>query len=544
MRKEIPGILQVLLMAALCTLFAATALAQDEPEPPAEPTPPPVQPPEETPEPPASPPEEEPAPPVEEPQLPPDEKTVDVPADEPVPLVTILTYLQKELGISLASAPELEEKQVQITLVGVPWRKALDEIAAKVGGKVVQEAPNLLKIVPADGEETAEEQPEETPEKAPAEEEKPAPKKTIIPCLPAEYVCGKGFVWKSDDGDYSLRIGGRMQFHWILDNYDIHRTVRPEHNSEFGIPRAYLFISGHAFRELQYLLNYRIDNGVFDDWAVIWTPTKQSGEEREKLPFDITLGHFKPVFSREFLTSSGGLSLVNRNLADAEFRLGRDDGVNITTRLLKDQLKFDLGLFNGMADSSSDNTGYRITAKLQLNLNNPPSTQGDLKKSEKPGLSLGFAYSTENDVYDFDMNGVFDDNASRWTLDAALYWQGLNVLVACFSRTQQNAKTGGPGDPYEKSLRSTGYSLQASYFVVKSRLELVALMSFVEPDVQDPRARHGATSGWQHEMRFGIGYYISGHTLKLQLDWGTVRERQTHGSLDDHQLRMQLTMSF
>jgi hypothetical protein len=407
---------------------------------------------------------------------------------------------------------------------------------------LAQDEPAPPPEQPADGEETADKQPEG--EKAPVEEEKPAPKKTVIPCPPAEYVCGKGFVWKSEDGDYSLRIGGRLQFHWILDNYDIHRPVRPEHNAEFGIPRAYLFISGHAFKELKYLLTYRIDNGVFDDWKVTWTPSRKKGEARVQLPFDITLGHFKPVFSREFLTSSGGLSMVNRNLADAEFRLGRDYGVNVTTKLAKNKLKFDLGFFNGMADSSSDNTGFRMTAKLQFDLNKPPTTQGDLVKLEKPALSLGLAYSTENDVYDFDANGVFDDNASRWTLDTTLYWQGFNIVAAYFSRTKQNAKTSGPGDPYEKALRSTGYSLQASYFVIKSKLELVALMSFVEPDVQDPRARHGATSGWQHEMRFGIGYYISGHTLKLQLDWGTVRERQTHGSLDDHQLRVQFTMGF
>ena len=544
MRDRVFVVLYTLLVTVFCAFFSISALAQDEPAPP---------------------PEEKPEQPAEEKQLPPDDRKVDVPVAAPTPLVTILTYLQKELGINLTAAPELEEKEIKIMLVGVPWRKALDEVAARAGGKVVQEGPNHLKIVPADAESPVEEQPEEAPEETPEEkpdeaeeapaeetpaeetteeEEKPAPKKTTIPCPPAEYVCGKGFVWKSEDGDYSLRIGGRLQFHWILDNYDIHRPVRPEHSAEFGIPRAYLFISGNAFRDLKYSLAYRIDKGIFDDWKVTWTPTCKSDKKIEKLPVDITLGHFKPVFSREFLTSSGGLSMVNRNLADAEFRLGRDYGVNVTTKLLENKLKFDLGFFNGLADSSQDNTGFRATTKLQLDLNKPPKTQGDLAKLEKPALSLGLAYSTENDVYDFDMNGVYDDNASRWTADIALYWQGFNILAAYFSRTQQNAKTSGPGDPYEKALRSTGYSLQASYFLVKSKLELVALMSFVEPDVQDPRARHGATSGWQHEMRFGIGYYISGHTLKLQLDWGTVRERQTHGSLDDHQLRVQFTMGF
>ena len=87
------------------------------------------------------------------------------------------------------------------------------------------------------------------------------------------------------------------------------------------------------------------------------------------------------MFSREFLTSSGGLGLVNRNAADAEFRLGRDYGLNFTGRLFEKNLRVDIGFSNGMADSSVDNTGSRITARLQLDLNKPPATQGDLKRS-------------------------------------------------------------------------------------------------------------------------------------------------------------------
>jgi hypothetical protein len=412
------------------------------------------------------------------------------------------------------------------------------EEAKETPAKKPESEPEEAKETPAEKpaskpEEIKEAQ--EKPEEPPTEGKKPQP--VIRLFSGSEYICGKGFFWKTEDEEYSLRIGGRFQFHWILDNYDIHRATRLEHNAEFGIPRAYLFFNGCA-KEVKYSLSYRIDNGIFDDWTVSWTP-KQVSES-----LDITAGHFKPRFSREFLTSSGGLSLVNRSLVDGEFRLNRDYGVNFTGRLFENKLRVDCGFFNGLADSSTDNTGFRNTGRLELNLNSPPSTQGDLKKSKKPCISLGFAFSMENDVYDFDGNTEYDDNGIRWTFDWALYWQGFNLLGAYFAQTEQNQKTTGPGDPNEKNRNAIGYSLQGSYFVIPGELELVCLMSYTEPDVKDTRARRGASAGWKHEMRFGVSYYLQGHALKIQADCGTIRERQTHGSLDDTQFRVQFTVCF
>jgi phosphate-selective porin OprO/OprP len=407
-----------------------------------------------------------------------------------------------------------------------------------LGWAIAQDRPPAVETDEQPTPEAApvtEEQPAEVAP-PPVEEKKPEPK-TSLPCAGGEYLCGKGFSWKTEDGEYSLRIGGRFQFHWILDNYDIHRATRLENNAEFGVPRAYLFVSGNAFKDFEYALNYRIDKGIFDDWTVTWTPPNKSGR------YSFTMGRFKPSFSREFLTSSGGLSLVNRNLADAQFRIDRDYGVDMTAYLIEKKLKADIGFFNGLADSSTDNTNSRLTARLQLDLNSPPSSQGDLSPSQSPRLSVGLAGSMENDVYDFDGNGEYDDNAVRWTADCAFYWQGLNVVGAYFGRVEQNQKTTGPGDPNEKNRNSLGYSLQGSFFVVPGKVELVAMMSYIVPDTDDPRARKGA-SGWRHEQRFGVGYYIDGHSLKIQADYGTVRQREAHGSLDDNQVRVQFTINF
>lgn len=393
------------------------------------------------------------------------------------------------------------------------------------------------------GVATAQEEPEKQAEPAeePVQEEEPVEESErapepgdSLPCVGGEYVCGKGFVWTTDGGEYSLRIGGMFQFHNIVNDYDHTRGIR--NHSEFGFPRAYLFVSGHASKEFKYALAYRIDNGIFDDWNVTWTPEKLQDKVSD-LKLDITMGKFKPKFSREFLTSSGSLSIVNRSLADTLFRLYRDCGINFTGKLLENKLKLDLGFFNGLGDAAVDNTRMRATTRVQLDMNKPPKTQGDPKRSKKPRLSLGFAYSFENDVYDFDGNGLYDDNGSRWTADLTMYWQGLNIICAHFQRTRENYKTTGPADPYESDLLSRGYSIQGSFFVLPKKLEVVGLMSYIEPDIQ-------VSHLWQHETRCGISYYLNGHSLKVQADCAVLRERLTQGSLDDYQVRVQFTLCF
>jgi type IV pilus assembly protein PilQ len=85
---------------------------------------------------------------AEETGLPPDSRKIDIPAAAPTPLIQILELARKELGINLTATPELEEEKVKLFLVGVRWRKALEEVAERVGGQLITVDTNWLKIVP------------------------------------------------------------------------------------------------------------------------------------------------------------------------------------------------------------------------------------------------------------------------------------------------------------------------------------------------------------------------------------------------------------
>ncbi len=80
--------------------------------------------------------------------MPRESRKIDIPAASPTPLSEILEHVRRDLGINLTASPELEGEKVKLMLVGVPWRKALEAVAERVGGQIVQVSSNWLNIEP------------------------------------------------------------------------------------------------------------------------------------------------------------------------------------------------------------------------------------------------------------------------------------------------------------------------------------------------------------------------------------------------------------
>jgi type II secretory pathway component GspD/PulD (secretin) len=82
--------------------------------------------------------------------LPPEDRKVDVPAEKATPLKDILGYIQDQLGpgVNITAAKELEEVTIEKkVLIGVGWKKALEDIAESVGGQLTYPSDNWVKIV-------------------------------------------------------------------------------------------------------------------------------------------------------------------------------------------------------------------------------------------------------------------------------------------------------------------------------------------------------------------------------------------------------------
>ncbi|MGR3219083.1 MAG: porin [Candidatus Anammoxibacter sp.] len=152
-----------------------------------------------------------------------------------------------------------------------------------------------------------------------------------------------GFYFRTHDGKFSMKTNGRFQFRYSFEDFD-----RKDDDSSFRIRRARLFFKGHAYSEnLKYFIQLRAEStGAKDrskavelfDWYVDLT----------HYPFaNIRFGQWKVPFNRQRVVSAGNLQLIDRSVANNEFALDRQIGIQGFGKLFDKKLEYYFGFFNG-----------------------------------------------------------------------------------------------------------------------------------------------------------------------------------------------------
>jgi len=123
----------------------------------------------------------------------------------------------------------------------------------------------------------------------------------------------------SEDGDFSFRIGGRVE-----TDVAFYREDGARHNDGTEIRRARLFASGTLWEHWKYKLQYDFTgsgiNGLQDTYL----------EYRGPAPVSLRIGHFKEPFGLQNMASEKYLLFTERALLHA-FTPGRNIGVQIAT---------------------------------------------------------------------------------------------------------------------------------------------------------------------------------------------------------------------
>lgn len=120
-----------------------------------------------------------------------------------------------------------------------------------------------------------------------------------------------GLTLKSRDGQFSTKIGGRLQ----VDAATYGGS--PDMGDGTDIRRARLYLAGQLYRDWGYKLEYEFDNSSITDALISY-----SGFEN----YEITVGNFKDPFSLEYLVSANNTTFMERALP-AAFNAGRHIGV-------------------------------------------------------------------------------------------------------------------------------------------------------------------------------------------------------------------------
>ena len=155
----------------------------------------------------------------------------------------------------------------------------------------------------------------------------------------------------SSDGDFSMRVGGRIQADaafYAEDN--LHHTDGTE------MRRARLFVQGKLWQAWKYKLQYDFVNtgssGIADAYI------QYAGLK----PWKFTVGHFKQPFSLQNMTSSKYITFTERGLPHL-FTPGR--AIGVAAGRSGSNWSFNAGLFGEGIDgaSSNEDEGYAIVGR-------------------------------------------------------------------------------------------------------------------------------------------------------------------------------------
>ncbi len=341
----------------------------------------------------------------------------------------------------------------------------------------------------------------------------------------------KGFVIADDN--FKLKIVGRVQPRYVFESDGDFEDV----GSHFELSRARLKLSGHAHDpKLRYTLQVDMGKGAvtLKDYYVDYFVS-------DSVYF--RAGQFKRQASRQQLTSTSSIHLIERSITDKAFGFGRDTGVMVGRKLGPDGgLEWALGLYNGSGDTgrfSGDVVVDTTTGEGEVSsgtFSNVPDMFG-------PQFVARIGFANSDDVYkENDLKGealrwgvgagtmmLFDADGSNdgslvGNVDYIVKAKGFSHTGAFYLGMQQDGEGWS-----EQAYSMMGFHAQLGY-VIGGKIEPAARYAMVIPDAGDATSEIGA----------GVNVYWQGHRWK----WQTDANMQSTGNADALLVRSQVQLVF
>lgn len=346
----------------------------------------------------------------------------------------------------------------------------------------------------------------------------------------ARFVPGKGLEFKSKDGRFSLATSLRFGFMYSYrddpaqqggnhHNFEIRRFRAVFNGNLFGPKNKYFLQLAFAPRELD------VRDGV-----VHGTPVYDAYLQFEQLPdLNLRIGQYRVMYTRERNIADVNPLLIDRSLANGEFNVDRDIGLDIRSEDLGgiQKLRYYAGVFlgEGRDYQKATDAGFMYVGRfdaLPFGLFDDYDAS-DLWRLQKFRLSFGVAYAY-NDRAKKDrgvLGAVPADggttNYANATTDVMIKYAGWS-LEAGYMWRQGKRNPGSAVDEDGVPIAAVaarnghGWLVQTALLIPKTRLE--------------PAMRYSGYRGIgvtsmpdRDELGAGLNYYFFGHNLKLQVDY-------------------------
>lgn len=338
---------------------------------------------------------------------------------------------------------------------------------------------------------------------------------------------------------FRLDLYGYGQARYTYQTNDITGT---DDLSNFQVQRIRLGFKGYAYSEkLRYqLLLSASQSGEYDkvsllDWFVDYAPSKGLG---------IRAGQFKVPYSTSFTISASELQFVERTQVDSNFRLDRDNGVNIYGKLLDSKVTWNLGVHNGEGrNKSNPDNGMLYAARVLFEpMGKYSYNEADIEMSAKPVMLVSAAYAVSRDQAgstNTNLNtrlataalGVSD--VTGYNAFAGVKYNGASVHAEYFHRTID------PDNATKSDEDAEGYYVQAGYLIVPKTVEVAVRYEYFDPN-------DDASADLRQEYGIGVNYFINGHKNKIQVDFFKIEDDagKTKDGEEDSRLRIQYQLAF
>ena len=335
----------------------------------------------------------------------------------------------------------------------------------------------------------------------------------------------EGFYFKTLDNKFSAKINNRLQYKYQYTDRDIGTDGIPdEDESTFDFRRIRTKISGNAYDEN---IKYRLEwDSSWDDVTLL-----DAYVDFTHIPWaNIWAGQGK-VFSRQVLTSSASLQMIDRADTISEFRFQGDErkrGVAVhSDKILDGKFDYSIGVYNPQirwADNDINTMLYLARASYYPFGPYESYKESDLEYTETfkahIGGGIGFEQIGQNES-DSDEDEV---DQTQLLAEFGFKYKGLSLAGEYHYRKRKvldplETADLGTAVSAKESLHDQGFFVQGGYFIIPKKLEIAGRYELIDFDNQNPES---GTLGLVDNKRFyaaGLNYFLHGRDHKIQINY-------------------------
>ena len=317
-----------------------------------------------------------------------------------------------------------------------------------------------------------------------------------------------GYVLKSSDGKFSLKIGLQEMVRFIYNDRDAMR-IADGTTSGFENRRTKLFFSGNALHpdfSYKISISFSKSSGTasLSDAYARWQLTDQTA---------IQLGQFKPPFLYEELMSSSNQLTADRSYVNALRTLARTQGIMLDHQ--DDKWRLRAAINDGViinpagTNSKTSNTPFNASsAEFAITARTDFLIRGDWKQfkdytswgDDEFGLLLGAAAHWQTDAFGSSSN---ENQFIEYTIDAAAEFGGAEIAAALVgSYIDSNSPT------------TPTYNQIGGIHLVPDKIELFTRYEWFNFD----NATKSTTNANFSALTTGINYYLKKQNIKFTTD--------------------------